>query len=108
MTIRRGSDNGNIKGPSEKIRSSSIEEITQKQNTIEIELNKNKINNTSYDKQSFNNAEESDSDDDDKEPPLIHRSNSKGIEIDSDDEEMYSDCNDMNKHESEKKNRDNN
>ena len=65
MTIRRGSNNGIIKGPSEKIRSNSIEEITQKQNTIEIELNKNKINNTSYNKHPFNNAEESDSNDDD-------------------------------------------
>ena len=104
MTIRRGSNNVIIKGPSEKTRSNSIEEITQKQNTIEIELNKNKINNTSYDRQSFNNAEESDSDDDDKEPLLVPRSNSKGIEIDSDDEEIYSDGNDKNKHESEKKN----
>ena len=58
MTIRRGLDNSFIKGPSEKIRSSSKEEIAQQQNTIEIELNKNKINNTSYDKQSFNNTEE--------------------------------------------------
>ena len=88
MTIRRGSDNGNIKGPSEKIRSSSIEEITQKQNTIEIELNKNKINNTSYDKQSFNNAEESDSndDDDDDVPPLATWYDAKGNERDSDND----------------------
>lgn len=72
MTIRRGSNNVIIKGPSEKTRSSSIEEITQKQNTIKIELDENKINNTSYDQQSFNNAEESDSDDnnDNDIPPL--------------------------------------
>ena len=86
MTIRRGLDNSFIKGPSEKIRSSSKEKIAQQQNTIEIELNKNKINNTSYDKQPFNNDKESDSDDNDKEPPLIPRSNSKGIEINSDDD----------------------
>ena len=58
MTIIRVLDNSVIKGPSEKIRSSSKEKIAQQQNTIEIELNKNKINNTSYDKQSLNNTEE--------------------------------------------------
>ena len=88
MTIRRGLDHSFIKGLSEKSRSSNKEEIAQQQNTIEIELNKNKINNTSYDKHPFNNAEESDSNDDDNDdvPPLATRYDAKGHERDSDDD----------------------
>ena len=58
MTIRRVVGTNAIKGPLEKMRSSSKEKIAQQQNTIEIELNKNKINNTGYNKQSFNNMED--------------------------------------------------
>ena len=67
--IRRGQHNRIIKGPLEKNHSNhsnhndNIEEVTQIQNNIEIELNNSKINNTNYDIQSFTNEEESGSGD---------------------------------------------
>ena len=70
--------------------------MTQTQNNLEIELNSNKIHNSSYDRQSFTNEKESDSDDNDKVPLLVPGYNSKGIEIDSDDEEIDSDDDDAN------------
>ena len=91
--IRRCQHDRIIKGPSEKTHSNhsnhnnNIEEKTQTQNNIEIELNNSKINNTSYDRQSFTNEEESDSDDDDDVPPLATRYNTKGNDIDSDDDD---------------------
>ena len=103
MTIRRGVDHSVIKGPSEKSRSSSKEEIAQQQNTIEIELNKNKINNTSYDKHSFNNAEETDSNDNDDTSLLAGCDANRNEESDSDNEEIDREGDDTNKHESEKK-----
>ena len=98
--IRRCKYDRIIKGPSEKTHSNhndNIEKITQTQtqNNIEIELNNSKINNTSYDRQSFTNEEESSSNGNDDIPPLATRYNTKGNDIDSDDDDDNGDVSTM-------------